>query len=198
MHSGFSDPRNHRFIITGGPGFGKSTLIDELEQKGFQVYKDVARKLIQSGMEAPIWSEESRKGSFFRQIFKDRLTDYLDCVPPKIGFFDRGLPDSIAFTRHMGLQPAESVLDAIRASPYNPNIFLTPVWPEIFTNDEIRKEDVKKAAILDAHIREVYGELGYRIIELPKSDLQTRVDFILDKISNLLGYKVIDNISLLE
>jgi hypothetical protein len=45
---------------------------------------------------------------------------------------------------------------------------------------------------------EVYGELGYSLVELPKTDIGERVDFILSSIDSLLGYKVIDNISLLE
>jgi predicted ATPase len=192
------DRDNLRFVITGGPGFGKTSLIDALGRVGFKVYKEAARTLIASGLEAPIRSEDARNGQFFDRILNQRLSDYLECTPPNLGFFDRGLPDSIAFTRFMGGRLRPSMLESITMHPYNPLVFITPAWPEIYTKDDVRTEDLETASKLHGFLLEVYGELGYSLVELPKTDIGERVDFILSSIDSLLGYKVIDNISLLE
>jgi predicted ATPase len=133
-------------------------------------------------MQAPIWSEDSRKGTFFRQIYEERLSDYLKCPPQKTGFFDRGLPDSIAYTRFMRLKVPDHLIVSVKSRPYNPKVFFTPVWPEIFSNDAIRREDLKTASELHQLLQEVYEELGYTIIELPKADVATRIGIILDTV----------------
>lgn len=37
----------HRFILTGGPGSGKSTIIDTMIKRGFWFFKEAGRGVIQ-------------------------------------------------------------------------------------------------------------------------------------------------------
>ena len=37
----------NKFVITGGPGFGKTSLLKELEKKGYKVFHEAARAIIE-------------------------------------------------------------------------------------------------------------------------------------------------------
>ena len=40
------------YVITGGPGTGKTTVLRELERRGFAVEEEVARRIIREQMES--------------------------------------------------------------------------------------------------------------------------------------------------
>lgn len=41
---------NHYYVITGGPGVGKTTLLGELEKRNYRCMPEVARRVIQEQM----------------------------------------------------------------------------------------------------------------------------------------------------
>lgn len=41
-----SNPNNELYVITGGPGVGKTTLIERLKQAGYSTVEEQARKII--------------------------------------------------------------------------------------------------------------------------------------------------------
>lgn len=43
---------NHLFIITGGPGAGKTTLIDALSAAGFPTSREAGRRIIQEQLDS--------------------------------------------------------------------------------------------------------------------------------------------------
>ncbi|MBT13409.1 MAG: hypothetical protein CMI02_15405 [Oceanospirillaceae bacterium] len=43
---------NWRFVVTGGPGGGKSTLLDALAERGYRIAPEAARRLIKERLAA--------------------------------------------------------------------------------------------------------------------------------------------------
>ena len=65
---------------------------------------------------------------------------------------------------------------------YENLVFYTPIWEDIFSNDEERKEDIEQAKMIEENIKNSYLKFGYNLIEIPKGTISERVNFILSKL----------------
>ena len=92
-------PNNDRlFVITGGPGSGKTTLINALAACGYTVMPEGARAIIQrqvaTGGNALPWSDRLAFAELMLQWDLRSYQAALEVDGPVI--FDRGIPDSSA------------------------------------------------------------------------------------------------------
>ncbi|MFY9152665.1 MAG: AAA family ATPase [Prolixibacteraceae bacterium] len=171
------------FIVSGGPGFGKTELIVELQKSGYRCSGEFARDLIEAqlkiGGDVLPWKNP---GLFQEEILKRRI-EFFESVPEhEIAFADRGIPDQLAFARYKGFASPEILKQSAIRYRYSAQVFITPPWKEIFRNDLIRTETFEEAVRIDSYIRKTYAELNYQIIELPLKSVRKRVEFILDKL----------------
>jgi predicted ATPase len=60
-------------------------------------------------------------------------------------------------------------------------IFWAPPWKEIYVNTRNRPESWEFAQELGCLLRDVYTDLGYKVIEIPKDTPENRVKFLLQK-----------------
>ena len=97
-------------------------------------------------------------------------------------FADRGIPDTLAYARLIGLQDTRAIEGACRRYRYAPVVFLVPPWDEIYRTDSERKQDFAEAVRTSQCVADAYGELGYRIIEVPKLAPAMRGRFMLERI----------------
>ena len=89
-------------VITGGPGAGKTTLINHLHHRGYDTSPEAARAIIEEQIErggnAVPWEDnEAYAGLMARRSIRDWQTG-LDHHPRTV-FCDRGLPDTLAHRR---------------------------------------------------------------------------------------------------
>jgi predicted ATPase len=168
-----------RYVITGGPGAGKTSLLTELEQRNYSCSREVSRQLIMeaiaTGSRCLPWIDLP---CFAERVFDRMVASYEAVAEDEITFFDRGLPDIIAYLRVAGLAPAERSEQALRY-PYARTVFLLPPWKEIYIRDEARWQTFEEARIIYRHIAEVYRSSGYEVRELPKCPVEQRADIIL-------------------
>jgi predicted ATPase len=172
--------RKQIYIITGGPGFGKTELINELRQSEFRCSDEFARKIIEeniiSGGEILPWKNT---GLFQLEVLKQRI-EFFESVPENtIAFADRGIVDQLAFARHKGFGSPKNLMQNASKYRYAEVVFVTPPWKEIFINDMIRTESFDEAVKIHRQIIETYQDLNYTIIELPLVPIKMRVEFIL-------------------
>ena len=159
---------NYRFIITGGPGSGKTTIVETLQSLGYSGFPELARDLISQGITPPGWADKPGSRGFFDHILQQRITWHQQISGQNIGFYDRGIPDSLAYFKFQNRKPPGILLEAISLYRYNPLVFAAPPWKEIFANDSIRRETFDEARILYELATEAYQHAGYSIVELPK------------------------------
>jgi predicted ATPase len=172
-------------VIIGGPGTGKTTIIEELVQKGYCCYPEISRQVTldakkqgidQLFLENPIL--------FSEMLLEGRKKQYQNALlePHKIVFIDRGIPDVLAYMKFIGDNYPEHFDVACKENVYS-KIFVLPPWEEIYESDEERYETYDQAKKIYNHLVETYQGYGYDLIEVPKDTVTERIDFILEKIA---------------
>jgi predicted ATPase len=96
-----------------------------------------------------------------------------------MAFFDRGIPDVIAYIKIAGLPVPPHYPEQITQHPYHRQVFILPPWEEIYVNDNERWQDFGESALIYQAIRETYIAYGYELIEVPKASLEERIAFVL-------------------
>jgi predicted ATPase len=180
---------DHLFVITGGPGTGKTAVLSELQRNGFACVREAAREIIQiqaaTGGDAVPWRNMERYSSL---MLEQSVTDYLGNQDAKmITFFDRGIPDTVAHYRLALLSLPGQAYEYAQQYRYNNKVFLLPPWREIYETDAERKQTFEEAIASYEMAREVYNELGYTLIEVFRGPVEARTAFILNQIENTVG-----------
>jgi predicted ATPase len=174
-----------RFIVlTGGPGSGKSTLIEALADAGYARSCEAGRGIIQDQMTvggpALPWNDPVL---FAETMLVWEMRNYRMAQQERgLVFFDRGVPDVIGYMRLTGLPVPPHVAKAAGTFRYYRRVFIAPPWPEIFSQDAERRQDFTEAVRTHDAVAAAYRELGYELIELPRASVTARVSFVLDSV----------------
>jgi predicted ATPase len=168
-----------RHVLTGGPGAGKTTLIEALAATGLPVVPESGRAIIRDqvavGGDALPWRDAAR---FAEAMIEADITAYRT-APTGPVIFDRGIPDTIGYLRLTGLPVPRRLTTAARRTRYG-RIFVAPPWSAIYRTDTERRQDLAEARATHDAIVAVYRELGYRPLRLPRTGVAGRVRFVHD------------------
>ncbi|MCC8144847.1 MAG: AAA family ATPase [Bacteroidales bacterium] len=178
--------KNNFFILTGGPGAGKTSLIEELKNRKYNCVPEVGRKIIKEQMEtdgnALPWKDVKLYSSL---MLTYSLHDFNQRINSNdIYFFDRGIPDVYGYERLMKLPDNPRLQKTVKEFRYNPVVFILPPWKQIYENDKEWKQDFEEAKATYEIMCEIYKELEYELTVVPEDTVLNRVNFIMDKIKN--------------
>ncbi|KVQ07720.1 ATPase [Burkholderia ubonensis] len=170
------------FVVTGGPGSSKSTLIDALERAGFARSQEAGRGVIRDQVAVGGPALPWRDRSAFAELMLgwEMRSHHLARQARGPVFFDRGVPDVIGYLRLSGLAVPAHAEAAARRFRYHRRVFIAPPWPDIYTQDAERRQDFAEAVRTYDAMVECYASYGYRLIELPRARVKARVRFVLD------------------
>lgn len=162
-------------VVTGPPSSGKTTLIEALQAKGYLTSPEVARELIVECMQKNTSPEIE---VFQRQLLtitcrREHLLDTQQMI-----FFDRGVPDSIAYFKYNHLD----ITNAVQASRFRryKQVFYCEGLPVI--HDKVRRETNAAAEEIGRLILEAYRFLNYHPIILPVVSIEERLNLIFKNI----------------
>lgn len=169
---------SHLFVIAGGPGSGKTTLIDALEQAGFVHSIEAGRAIIQDQQAINGPGLPWRDPALFAQLMLAWRSFRMAQNLPGPVFRDRGVPDVVGYLRLADLSVPAHMRCAAEELRYNRQIFIAPPWPEIFERDSERRQSFEEAVRTYEAMVASYEGLGYRLIELPRCSVPERVAFV--------------------
>ncbi|WP_373365510.1 AAA family ATPase [Burkholderia ubonensis] len=181
-NDGADEAARRFFVVTGGPGSGKSTLIDALERAGFARSQEAGRGVIrdQVAVDGPALPWRDRSAFAELMLGWEMRSYHLARQARGPVFFDRGVPDVIGYLRLSGLAVPAHAEAAARRFRYHRRVFIAPPWPDIYTQDAERRQDFAEAVRTCDAMVECYASYGYRLIELPRASVKARVRFVLD------------------
>jgi predicted ATPase len=170
------------YVVTGGPGSGKTSLLEALRAHGYACSTEAGRGIIQdqvsiAGQALP-WADRSL---FAELMLSWEMRSYRmaqEAAGPV--FFDRGVPDVLGYFRLIGVPVPGHVWKAAQRFRYNPTVLIAPPWPEIFRQDRERKQDFDEAIRTYDAMVATYTELDYRLVEIPLAPVQDRLNFIVE------------------
>ena len=138
---------NTFFVLTGGPGSGKTTLIDALRAEGFPAAEEAGRGIIRDQMAiggtALHWADQKLFAELMLAWEMRSWNQALASAGPV--FFDRGVPDCVGYLSLCGLPVPDHFRRAAEKFRYNRTVFILPPWSEIYGNDTERKQDFAEA-----------------------------------------------------
>ena len=166
------------YVITGGPGSGKTTTVNILNKRGYMTTIEHARHYIDSQRITGKSVEEIRANqlAFQRGVLDMQVREEKALPKNTIVFLDRAIPDALAYYRFQDLPEDENLQKALREASYKKVFILNPL-PLI--NDYARTEDEAAQKRIHALLTDVYESLGFPVMHVPPLPPEGRADFIL-------------------
>lgn len=171
-------------LIIGGPGSGKTTLIESLSQSGYICYPEISREVTLEAQKRGIDQLFLTEPLLFSEmLLEGRIRQHQSALSESVDwvFIDRGIPDVLAYMHYIGDSYPSFFDQACREHQYS-KIFLLPPWENIYESDAARYENFEQAELIHKHLVETYNSYGYQLIEVPKDTVEARIDFILNNL----------------
>ena len=178
----------HFFILSGGPGVGKTAVLNMLRDNGHTCIQEAARDIIRNQQsqngEALPWKnkEEYKKLMLYKSV-----KDYQKASKQKqqITFFDRGIPDTLAYAHLEGLTVSKNLRFYSQQYRYNATVFIFPPWREIYQTDSERKQSFGEVIATHNMMVKTYKYCGYTPVLVPQTTIPKRCEFLLNHIAQL-------------
>ena len=178
-----------KIVITGGPGSGKSCLIDTLKELGHPCFPEIIRQYTdelkkqtapEKQLQNPlVFSEDPLE--FNRLLLEGRSAQYKEAQSLNLFFFDRGVIDVLAYMNHFEQAYPESFHLTATELRYD-EVFILPPWKEIYKQDSERMESFEEATRIHQSLMDCYREYGYLPHLVPPGSLEERAAYVLDQL----------------
>jgi len=179
--------KGKRIVITGGPGTGKTAVIDALATQGHYCFQEIIRSMTleakkQGGVNQldtnPLAFVQDSK-AFNTELLQGRLQQFKKATElvKELFFYDRGLPDVLAYMDYFKQPYGADFTKTCEANLYD-QVFILPPWKAIYVQDSERLESYEQATEIHHCLVKTYTSLGYEMIEVPFANVTERVQFM--------------------
>lgn len=170
-----------RFILTGTPGSGKTSVINALEKHAYSVIHESATDVIAQaqakGIERP-WEELDFTDKIVRMQKERQMS-----ATGNFQFYDRSPFCTYALGKYLGYALSHIGLDEIdrclKAGIYENKVFFFENLGFIEHTDA-RKISFEDALIFEQIHLDVYKQFDFEIIIVPKKSIEKRCEFVLE------------------
>ncbi|WP_308992201.1 ATP-binding protein [Mariniflexile litorale] len=170
-----------KIVITGGPGTGKSTLINELIKRGHTCLEEISRQVTLDAKKEGIHQLFLTNPLLFSELLlkgRQQQFEAANKLQSDLIFFDRGLPDVLAYMNYIGDTYPQSFIDSCKNAVYD-TVFILKPWESIYTSDNERYESFDQALEIHDHLLNTYQQFNYNLIDVPFGTVENRTDYIL-------------------
>ncbi len=169
---------NNWYVITGGPCSGKTTTLNFLAKKGYRVTDEMARVYIDQEIKKGRKLDQIRtdEGKFQKHIVKMKIALEKTLPRKQAIFLDRGIPDSVAYYKLLGVGIDSFLKKALVNCSYK-KVFVLELLD--YQKDYARTESPEQARQIENLLISSYLSLGMEVIKVPVMSATNRVKFIL-------------------
>ncbi len=177
-----------RYVITGGPGVGKTTIINYLENLGYDVVQEAAtdliRKELAENIEAP-WSKQD----FNEKVAKlqEQRQKEAERSSGNGVFFDRCPVDAISYDLLYDFEPTHPTIRIVQSlideNYYNKKVFLIENLGSCLQT-EVRAETLEQVLKIEDLLEKNYRALGFQIVRIPACPVEDRAKIIQAEIAS--------------
>lgn len=171
----------YKVVLSGGPGSGKSTIINQLILRKYKCFEEVSRSLIKEAQKKNYFKNYPLE--FSEKVFNARVEDYekseylvISSSQPYI-FFDRGIHDTVAYLNYLG--KTNNYKEKLFKYKYD-LVFLLDLNEDFYINDNERLETFHQALKIHKQIEEIYLKSNHETIKIPWMQPIDRTNFIIN------------------
>ncbi|MCZ6643915.1 MAG: AAA family ATPase [Gammaproteobacteria bacterium] len=173
-------------VISGCSGGGKSTLIRELANRGYDAQPEAGRQIVKEQMhiggDAVPWTDRAK----FTELCVSRSMYLYNNARPsgKPAVFDRSIIEFASGFAALGLAVPQSLAEAVKRYRYAKRVFFAPPWEALFVNDEERRHSFAAAQAEYESLIRGYQSYDYEIVVIPKTSVSERADFFEEQLES--------------
>lgn len=180
-------------VITGGPGSGKTSLVDYLASIGYATVPEAAWQIIEElnhehGVAGQIVWRRAHPRVFQRLVLERQcaLEAAYQVPPGRLVFCDRGRPDSLAYVDLAGVVLENDLLGLISAQCYS-RVFLLDTLTR-FDRRELtgRISDRERSLRIRQLLEMAYCKQGYAPVLVPELPIKERAHLVLEELGEKL------------
>lgn len=174
-----------KFVITGGPSVGKTTIVTGLQNLGYKVVHEIATRLIQEGRILP-WVDRQK---FQQEVLRRQQSAeaaILDFDKPVI--LDRGLFDGEAYYLYDKL-PVPAAFSNLDAGQYAAAFLIEPL--NFFEETDVRRENLAFTREISVILEHCYESRNVKVVRIPAMPPTERIQFVMQKIEEIKKDQVI-------
>jgi predicted ATPase len=176
-----------RYILTGTPGSGKTSILKALKHQGYAVVEEAATDIIgleqrQGNLEP--WRQPDFIDKIVRLQQQRQMTTTIE--PAALQFYDRSPVCTYALSHHLGYRSSRLLLEELerieREHIYQRQVFFIDHL-EFIQPTEARRISFAEALEFELIHEETYVSFGYECIHIAPYSLAERVSSLLAKCS---------------
>ena len=176
-----------RIVITGGPGTGKTSIINELLKRDYYCLEEISRQITLEAQKNGVSQLFLTQPLLFSDLLLEgRTKQYLstDEINETCVFLDRGIPDVLAYLDFMGNTYPNRFNEACMTYKYD-HVFILAPWQEIYESDNERYENFEQSIKIHHHLLDTYSKYNYDLHDVPFGSIESRTDHILNIVATL-------------
>ena len=176
-----------RILLTGAPGTGKTTVIEALIKHRYYCLPEISRSIILEGQQKGVDQLFLTDPNLFNnRVLEGRIEQFESCttIDSEFVFFDRGLPDIMAYNTYVNETHDERLMQALADYRYD-EVFVFPPWQKIYQQDNERYESFNEATTIHHNIITTLSKLQYQYHLIPLDSITTRVHFIIATLNSI-------------